>query len=226
MLIRPLARIPPPRSGISHAILPVCTSSCAEKFSADVRRRTAGAAAVERLALHPPLGALRVDRARFLGHQVEQARRRAECRRRPVRRAGDRWTGSRALGGGLVSRQQNRPAVLSDPARPGQLLDEGFGQQELARQPVEDIEEAVAIAVEQELARPAAKLDVDEHRRLGRVPVVQVVRRELEMPLQFARVRVEREDGIRVQVVALPLVAVVVGTGIASRPVQQARSGS
>ena len=104
-------------------------------------------------------------------------------------------------------------------------LDERLGQQELAGQPIEHVEEAVAIAVEQQLARLAAERGVDEHRRLGRVPVVQVVRRELEVPLQLAGVRIEREDRVRVEVVALALVAVVVGTRIAGRPVEQARFG-
>ncbi len=49
------------------------------------------------------------------------------------------------------------------------------------------------------------------------------MRRELKVPLQSAGVGVEREDRVRVQVVALPLVAVVIGTGVAGRPVQQAR---
>src|SRR5687767_10042801 len=50
---------------------------------------------------------------------------------------------------------------------------------------------------------------------------MQVMRRELEVPLLLARLRIEREHRVRVQVVALALVAVVVGTRIAGRPIQQ-----
>ena len=80
------------------AILPVCMSSARRNFRADVARRAARRRRRKTTCPHPPFGALRVDGARLLGHQVEQSRRRVERRRRPVRGAGDRRTRARALG--------------------------------------------------------------------------------------------------------------------------------
>src|SRR5712691_8917418 len=52
---------------------------------------------------------------------------------------------------------------------------------------------------------------------------MQIVRRELEMPFQCSRVRIERYHRVAVKIVALTLGAVVVGAGIARGPVQQPR---
>src|SRR4029077_12977352 len=46
-------------------------------------------------------------------------------------------------------------------------------------------------------------------------------RRELIVPLQFSRVRVERDDRIGVEVVAGPLLAVVIRADVADAPVRQ-----
>src|SRR2546428_13600201 len=47
--------------------------------------------------------------------------------------------------------------------------------------------------------------------------------RELKMPFEFSRVRVERQHRVAVKIVAVSLGAVVVGAGIAWGPVQQPR---
>src|SRR4030095_7780645 len=60
-----------------------------------------------------------------------------------------------------------------------------------------------------------------EERRLRGVPVVEVVRRELVVPFQRASVGIQRQDRVRVEVVAFPLVAVVVGARVAGWPVEQ-----
>jgi hypothetical protein len=38
-----------------------------------------------------------------------------------------------------------------------------------------------------------AEVRIDQHRRLIRIPVVKVVRRELKMPAEFSGRRIERE---------------------------------
>ena len=58
-----------------------------------------------------------------------------------------------------------------------------------------------------------------------RVPVPDVVRRVLEEPLQPARLRVEGQHGVGVEVVAPPLAAVVVRARIAGRPVERVELG-
>ena len=79
----------------------------------------------------------------------------------------------------------------------------GRAEQHLSIRAIEHVEEAVAIRLQQQLARLALEHRVDEHRRLLRVPVPQIVRRELIVPAQLSGFRVEREDRIRVEVVAL-----------------------
>ena len=50
---------------------------------------------------------------------------------------------------------------------------------------------------------------------------MHVVRRELVIPFQLAGLRIQRHDRIGVEVVALAIVAVVIRTGIADRPVHR-----
>ena len=73
--------------------------------------------------------------------------------------------------------------------------------------PVEHVEVAVAIRLHEQLAGLALPGDIDECRWLHRVVVPHIVRREPKMPLQLSRLRIERDDGVRGQVVAEPIVA-------------------
>ena len=75
--------------------------------------------------------------------------------------------------------------------------------------------------MQQQLAGLPVPVRIDEHRRLLRIPVPEVVRRVLEVPLEPSGRRLQREDRVGVEIVALPLAAVVVGTRIARRPVQR-----
>ena len=108
--------------------------------------------------------------------------------------------------------------------RPGDLLHVRRSLQILAGDAIEHVEEAVAVGLQQELARLPLPLRVHQHERLLRVVVVHVVRRELEVPLALPGLGVERHHRIRVEVVAQPFVANHVGTGIAHRPVEDAES--
>src|SRR5205814_495953 len=56
---------------------------------------------------------------------------------------------------------------------------------------------------------------------LHRVVVVAVVRRELEMPLQLTGVGIERDDAVRVEVVAGTLTRIPVRTGVPDAPVRE-----
>src|SRR5262249_61802553 len=68
---------------------------------------------------------------------------------------------------------------------------------------------------------PAGHVHIRLYGNVRRVPVVYVVRRELEVPLQFSSVRVDGEQRARVEVVAGAIVAVVIRIGIAGAVVQQ-----
>ena len=105
--------------------------------------------------------------------------------------------------------------------RPRHVLHVLRAEQKLAIRPIEHVEKAVAVGLHQELARLTLPDGVHERRRLLRVVVPDVVRRELEMPLQRAGLRIERDDRVGVQVVAQPVVADEIRTGIADRPVDR-----
>ena len=72
------------------------------------------------------------------------------------------------------------PAGRIEPVRPG-LFHEGPAPEELTGRTVEHIVESVAVGPEHE-GTAAAVRSIDQHRDLERVPIVLVVRGELEMP--------------------------------------------
>ena len=151
-------------------------------------------------------------------HHIEQPGRGAERRRHPVRRSANGRARGHAVFIRRVSGQELRAAVRTDAARPRQLLHERLRQQHLSVRAIEHIEETVAIRLQQQLSRLTLEHRVDEYRGLLRIPVPQVMRSELIVPSEFPRFGVEREDRVRVQVVALPLAAVGIGIRIAGRP--------
>ena len=67
---------------------------------------------------------------------------------------------------------------------------------------VQHVVEAVPVRHDTTASRASTDLGIDEHRNLVRVPVVDIVRRELEMPAQLAGVDVERDQRARIEVVA------------------------
>ena len=181
------------------------------------RLAAAGAVALAFLVLDRPD---EVARRGVVGHHVDQAGARAVGGRPPVRAAGDGGGDHGALGRRLHSRHQDGPSVLVESLGPG-LPGIGRAEQELAGLAVEHVEERVAVREEHQLALLAAERRVGQHRDLRRIPVVDVVRRELEVPLQLAGVGVEGHHRVGVEVVALPHRAVVVRAGVAGAPVQE-----
>ena len=115
-------------------------------------------------------------------------------------------------------------AVLVQPLGP-RHLDEVLAVQEFARNAIQHVEEAVAVGPQHQLAWLALPLSVHQHRNLHRVPVPLVVRRELEVPFQLARVGVERHHRVRVQVVAWAHVAIPVRSRISHAPIGQVQFG-
>src|SRR5262245_20598094 len=93
----------------------------------------------------------------------------------------------------LLIRVENRTALFIKLLRPG-LLHILFGQQEGARYTVEDIMEAVAAGHDHQFARASVKRRIEQDRNLRGVPIVCVVRSELEIPLQLSGVHIQREQ--------------------------------
>ena len=143
--------------------------------------REAHRAAQPAPAALPVLVVLGVGHARLVGQQVEELRPRVVAGRPPVGGAANGGADVDALLGRVGAGQDDGPPGVVDACRPG-LVDERLAQQELPVRPVEHVEEAVAVALHEQLARPAPELFVDQQQRLLRVPVVGVVRRELEVP--------------------------------------------
>ena len=72
-------------------------------------------------------------------------------------------------------------AALVEAAAPTSASRSCGAVQVLAGLSIEHVEERVAVGHDDERARAAAEFGVDQHRNLVRIPVVHVVRRELEM---------------------------------------------
>src|SRR5262245_51135544 len=97
-----------------------------------------------------------------------------------------------AFVGGCLIRVKNRTALFINLLRPG-LPHILFGQQESASYTVEDIMEAVAAGDDHQFARTPVNRRIEQDRNLRGVPVMRVVRSELEIPLQLSAVHVQRE---------------------------------
>ena len=107
----------------------------------------------------------------------------------PVVPAAHARTGQRALVCGLVPGDQDRTAGGSHAIGPVDL-GVSAGEEELAAGAVQSVEVAVAVGMHQHLARLPVDFDIDQHRISDGVPVVHIVRSELEMPAELARVGV------------------------------------
>ena len=155
----------------------------------------------------------------FPGIHVEEPGARAERRTEPVRAALIAGVDERAFPACQRIRRHDRPATVE--SRVPILPDERLPNQELARQPIEHIEKAIALGRQNHFSRFALPRYVGQERNLHRVPVELVVRVELVVPLQRAGVGIEGHDRAGVEVVTGSHVAVVVRTGIADAPVRE-----
>ena len=99
-------------------------------------------------------------------------------------------------------------------------MNERRRQNVLARASVEHEEVSVAARLREQFAMHAVIHVVEQYRRLHRVPVVRVVRRGLEVPVQLARVGIQRHDGARIEVVSFTDITVQHGIRIPDAPVK------
>ncbi len=115
----------------------------------------------------------------------------------------------------------NRPAFRRQTFGPVEFIDEWAAVEKLAVRPIEDVVEAVAIRLNEQLSPLSSERRVDEHRNLDCIPVVHIVRRELEIPLQLAGIGIERNHAFGIEVVTFPYFAIEIGRGIADSPVNK-----
>ena len=118
---------------------------------------------------------------------------------------------------------ENGTTVFADAARPIQLLEELLAQQQLTIGAIQHIEESIAIGLQHQLARAALPIRIDQHGHFLCIPVVNVVRRELVIPLELTGLCFQRQDRIAIQVVAFAIIAIVVGAGVAGSPVHKVK---
>src|SRR5579885_493449 len=129
-----------------------------------------------------PDSVFREHTALLAGEDIEQLRQRAVTMRHPVRTAVH-------PGPYLVISFRRRfiagdhlwTAIVIKTLGPG-LLYEIFGQQELAVGAVQQIKKAVPVSPRQQLSLLAPKLAVEQDRDLSGIPVMQIMRRKLEIP--------------------------------------------
>ena len=67
---------------------------------------------------------------------------------------------------------------------------------------IEHKEVAVAAGVKQQLAWLPLEFPIDDDWSLGRIPIVRIMRRGLEIPRQFPRIHIHSDDGGGIEVVS------------------------
>src|SRR5579871_438114 len=163
-------------------------------------------------------GAFREYRAAVLPpRNVEQAGVRAVGWRIPVGAAQAVRLDQHRRRAVLLPGNAHRPALLVKAGEPVRL-DERLAHEELTAGPIQNVEQAIAIGPHHHLARLALILDISQNRNLRRVIIHGVVRRELVIPLQLPRIRIESHHRIAIQVVAQPNFAIGVRRGISRAP--------
>ena len=72
----------------------------------------------------------------------------------------------------------------------------------LAGNAIQDKEITIPAGIEQQLARLPLEFPIDDDRSLGRIPIVRIMRRGLEIPRQFPRIHIHSDDGGGIEVVS------------------------
>jgi hypothetical protein len=82
------------------------------------------------------------------------------------------------------------------PAGPGRIDDLRSGiPDQFARPPVEDVEEAVFVGLQDDGACGTANLEIGENKFLAGIEIPVVARRRLVIPSEVTGIRVQRYDG-------------------------------
>src|SRR2546430_2339395 len=161
-----------------------------------------------------------VDAEDATGVHVEKICLWIEARRHPVGGAVGAGLDQSAVGSGRCARLCDRTAFCVNSGSPG-LVDEWSSGEMLAVGAIKQEIKSVAAGLREEFARFAFEFGVEENGRLHGVPIVNIVRRRLEMPDEFAGVGIERDDGAGVEIVAGTAFTGEDRVGIAGAPVEK-----
>ena len=107
----------------------------------------------------------------------------------------------------LSGAKPGRPSA-TDSARPRQSAEELLAKQKFAIRAIENVEKTVSVGMQKKLSILAAIFCVHQDVGLGCIPIVNIVRSELVIPLQLSGTGIERQNAIRKQVVAASLAIV------------------
>ena len=111
--------------------------------------------------------------------------------RLPVVSAAHAGAGPGPVFAGFVISDQVRASLRIEAVGPTDL-GVGAGMQEFAAGPVQRVEEAVAVGLDQRLNLAPVDIQIRQHRIANGIPIVDIVRRELKVPPQLSGVRVDR----------------------------------
>src|ERR1700728_1107454 len=112
-----------------------------------------------------------------------------------------------------------RFAQSIDSLRPGQLVHEWRCRQKLSVGAIKHVDEAIAVCLHQQLLRCALVNGIDKDRSFDRVIVEKIMRCELEIPLQFSGIWIERQHTVSVEIIARADAAIEVRCWIAGAPI-------
>src|ERR1039458_4947188 len=189
-------------------------------FPAVVVKKDGSGSAILKTAGTELLSGFGGDAATFEGDNIEEIGLRVVGGRHPVGGADVRGADLGSQQAWLNAGYADWPAFRRQSSGPVELMHKLAAMQKLAVGAVENVVEAVAIRVNEELAHLAFVRRIDEDGQFNRIPVHHVVGSELEVPLHGARVRIERHDALGVEVVAHAHIAVEVRRGVANSPIE------
>src|SRR5262249_30992795 len=124
----------------------------------------------------------------------------------------------------VLPRDQSRSAIRIDALRPTHLRVR-LRRQHLAIRTIERIEKTVPVCLNYRLDKAAVDIQVYQNGIADGVPIVHIVRSELEMPLQLTGIGIEGHEAAGIKVISGAHIAVHVRSGIACAPVSEVEFG-
>ena len=124
---------------------------------------------------------------------------RAIRRRKPIRCALHAREDPASLRGWVLCRNSHGLAAIVETRSPSHF-GEGLSLQVLTRGAVQHVIETISVGPQHHRRMRAFPFHVGQHGYLHRIIVVVIVWRELEIPLQLARIRIQRDNGIAIEI--------------------------
>src|SRR5882672_328132 len=108
---------------------------------------------------------------------------------------------------------------------PIQFVNKWSRRQKFTIRAIEYVEESISVSLHEQFPRPPFVGKIDQNRGFRRVVVKQIMRRELEVPLEPTRVGIQREYTIGIEIIAGPWTAIEIRCRITRAPIQRVEFG-